>query len=108
MNDLFSGLDIRGVLPEKLGPGAMLLRGKALPSQDSLLAEIEIIANKAPFRNMMTPGGYVMSVAMTNCGTIEWTLRAVGLGRLYQIAFSCWHSRLQKRLAILTLCPTPA
>jgi len=57
---------------EELAPGAILLRGKALPSQDSLLAEIEMITNQAPFRNMVTPGGYVMSVAMTNCGTVGW------------------------------------
>ena len=72
MNDLFSGLDTHRVLQEELAPGAMLLRGKALHSQDSLLAEIEMITNKAPFRNMVTPGGYVMSVAMTNCGTVGW------------------------------------
>jgi DNA oxidative demethylase len=26
----------------------------------------------APFRNMITPGGFRMSVAMTNCGTAGW------------------------------------
>src|SRR3984957_8478947 len=72
MNDLFGALDSHGFVLEELAPGAILLRGKALPSQDSLLAEIEIITNKAPFRNMVTPGGYVMSVAMTNCGAAGW------------------------------------
>jgi DNA oxidative demethylase len=47
MNDLFGALDSHGFVQEELAPGAILLRGKALPSQDSLLAEIEIITNKA-------------------------------------------------------------
>ena len=72
MNDFFGTLDFHWVAHEELAPGAILLRGKALPSQDSLLAEIEMITNQAPFRNMVTPGGYVMSVAMTNCGTVGW------------------------------------
>ena len=72
MNDLFGSLDPYGLSQEELAPGAILLRGKALPSQDSLLVEIEMITNKAPFRNMVTPGGYVMSVAMTNCGSVGW------------------------------------
>jgi len=72
MNDLFGSLDPYGLSQEELAPGAILLRGKALPSQDSLFAEIEMITNKAPFRNMVTPGGYVMSVAMTNCGSVGW------------------------------------
>jgi alkylated DNA repair protein (DNA oxidative demethylase) len=72
MNDLFGALDSHRFVQEELAPGAIMLRGKALPSQDSLLAEIETITNKAPFRNMVTPGGYVMSVAMTNCGAAGW------------------------------------
>jgi DNA oxidative demethylase len=27
---------------------------------------------QAPFRHMVTPGGHVMSVAMTNCGSAGW------------------------------------
>jgi alkylated DNA repair protein (DNA oxidative demethylase) len=37
-----------------------------------LLAGIHAIAAQAPFRQMQTPGGYTMSVAMTNCGTAGW------------------------------------
>jgi alkylated DNA repair protein (DNA oxidative demethylase) len=72
MNDLFGSFDSHGLFQEELAPGAILLRGKALPSQDRLIAEIETIATQAPFRNMVTPGGYVMSVAMTNCGIVGW------------------------------------
>lgn len=68
MQSLF---DTRGET-EALGPGATLLRGRALPQATRLLAAIEKIAACAPFRRMMTPGGFEMSVAMTNCGTAGW------------------------------------
>jgi alkylated DNA repair protein (DNA oxidative demethylase) len=57
---------------ETMAPGALLLRGFALPHETELLAAIEAVAAAAPFRNMMTPGGYTMSVAMTTCGTAGW------------------------------------
>lgn len=37
------------------------------------MAAIEAIENSAPFRHMVTPGGFVMSVALTNCGALGWT-----------------------------------
>lgn len=57
---------------EALGPGAVLLPGRALRLAPALLAEIEQIAARAPFRRMTTPGGFEMSVAMTNCGRAGW------------------------------------
>lgn len=57
---------------EALGPGATLLRGYALSMAATLLAEIEQIVTRAPFRHMTTPGGLKMSVAMTNCGSAGW------------------------------------
>lgn len=50
----------------------ILLRGFALRAEDRILAELHRIAAAAPFRRMVTPGGYRMSVAMTNCGTVGW------------------------------------
>jgi len=63
-----------GALParEQLAPGAVLLRGRALALQDALLAAVATVAAGAPFRHMVTPGGYTMSVAMTNCGAAGW------------------------------------
>lgn len=58
---------------EPLGPGAFLLHGFALTDETALLNAITAISADAPFRNMVTPGGFVMSVAMTNCGTLGWT-----------------------------------
>ena len=56
----------------ELTSGAWLLRGFALDSVESLLAEIEHVRVSAPFRHQVTPGGFRMSVAMTNCGPLGW------------------------------------
>jgi alkylated DNA repair protein (DNA oxidative demethylase) len=57
---------------EPLQEGAVLLRGFAGADAAQLLREVEAIAQAAPFRQMATPGGYTMSVAMTNCGRTGW------------------------------------
>jgi len=57
---------------EIIAPGAVWLRGFAGDNAPALLRAIERIAAAAPFRNMVTPGGYTMSVAMTNCGRAGW------------------------------------
>jgi alkylated DNA repair protein (DNA oxidative demethylase) len=55
-----------------LGAGTAFLAGFALDTQDELLLSLKCIAERSPFRNMVTPGGYRMSVAMTNCGPLGW------------------------------------
>ncbi len=50
----------------------MLLRGYALPHDAALLEALHAIVAEAPFRRMETPGGFRMSVAMTNCGEAGW------------------------------------
>lgn len=57
---------------EQLVPGAWLLRGFALRRAAALLAEIDSITAAAPLRHLVTPGGFRMSVAMTNCGSRGW------------------------------------
>jgi alkylated DNA repair protein (DNA oxidative demethylase) len=57
---------------EPIGPAAFVLHGFALPQTDALLSAIRQVAVYAPFRNMVTPGGFTMSVAMTNCGHLGW------------------------------------
>ena len=56
-------------MKEALGPGAVVLRGFAT---SDLLAGLHEVTARAPFRHMVTPGGYRMSVAMTNCGSLGW------------------------------------
>src|SRR6267142_2843272 len=55
-----------------LAPGAWLLRGFALGRVTALTAGIEHVTAAAPFRHLVTPGGFRMSVAMTNCGGLGW------------------------------------
>lgn len=52
--------------------GAFLLHGFAAGEAATLFDEVMGIAAEAPFRNMTTPGGWRMSVAMTNCGAAGW------------------------------------
>lgn len=63
---------------ERLGPGSMLLRGFALADEKRLLAELEAVASSSAFRHMVTPGGFRMSVAMTNTGRLGWISDASG------------------------------
>lgn len=69
--DLFEALPSRSDV-ENLAPGAVVLRGFARASEKDLLAAVAGIAALAPFRHLVTPGGYRMSVAMTNSGELGW------------------------------------
>ena len=55
-----------------LGEKAVVLRGFARGQAPFLVKAVADIATAAPFRNMVTPGGFRMSVAMTNCGRAGW------------------------------------
>jgi DNA oxidative demethylase len=57
---------------EPLAPGAALLRAFAIPFADALAEAVRAVSAAAPFRHMVTPGGFTMSVAMTNCGDLGW------------------------------------
>jgi DNA oxidative demethylase len=55
-----------------------VLHGFALAFENALAAGVRAIAASAPFRHMTTPGGYSMSVAMTNCGAFGWVSDPTG------------------------------
>ena len=57
---------------EELSSGAVILRGFALADDAAIFAALQEIAGRAPFRHMVTPGGFRMSVALTNCGSCGW------------------------------------
>ena len=57
---------------EQISEGAVVLRSFARDQSAALVAEVDEISRAAPFRNMVTPGGFRMSVAMTNCGNAGW------------------------------------
>jgi alkylated DNA repair protein (DNA oxidative demethylase) len=57
---------------EPLEDGAVLLRGFASADTPELIRQIARMAEAAPFRHLVVPGGHTMSVAMTNCGRVGW------------------------------------
>jgi len=70
-HDLFAREEDRGARYE-LAAGAVLLRGFALSAEAELAPAVAAVVAAAPLRNMKTPGGFTMSVAMTNCGRYGW------------------------------------
>lgn len=71
MGDLLSSLEPARAV-ERLSAAAVVLRGFARDMDARLVAEVNGITAVAPFRNMVTPGGFRMSVGMTNCGRAGW------------------------------------
>jgi alkylated DNA repair protein (DNA oxidative demethylase) len=69
--DLLSEVSVRP-WHEPIGDGAVVLGGFAAGRAGELLCAVERVGAAAPFRHMVTPGGYTMSVAMTNCGDLGW------------------------------------
>ena len=77
MTPLFDS-DVSHGSHERLEEGAILLRGFALPEAAALVKAVSRVAQPAPFRHLVTPGGYTMSVAMTNCGRVGWVSDRTG------------------------------
>src|SRR5579863_341766 len=75
MGSLFPDEPARG--QEPLEEGAVILRG-FIDDVPGILAEVDRVAQAAPFRHLVTPGGYTMSVAMTNCGKVGWVSSRAG------------------------------
>lgn len=75
--DLFENTEV-GPSEQRLGPGAVVLYRFALTWEAELLSALENVAAQAPFRHMITPGGFTMSVAMTNCGALGWVSDRTG------------------------------
>jgi DNA oxidative demethylase len=69
---LFEDIFEQDNLIDSLGPGTAVLRGFALEGEAMLLDALFAVAAQSHFRHMVTPGGFRMSVAMTNCGSLGW------------------------------------
>lgn len=72
------GLPAVATTPEALAPGVTLLRGFARADETDILDAISSVTGSAEFRNMSTPGGFRMSVAMSNCGEWGWITDETG------------------------------
>ena len=106
--DLFDGIDPPQTGRELLAEGAHLLRGFALEHAAELIAAIATVAAQAPFRQMQTPGGRQMSVAMTNCGRAGWDSDRAGYryapddpatGKPWPAMPGCFHALAQTAAA---------
>jgi alkylated DNA repair protein (DNA oxidative demethylase) len=75
---LLDGMAPEGISRDRLGPGTAVLNEFALQWEAELVVAIESVADRSPFRHMITPGGYRMSVAMTNCGSLGWVADKTG------------------------------
>src|SRR5258708_19279286 len=64
MRDLFDSVAPLDQPREIMAEGAWLLRGAAVPLDADILAALQVITAQSPFRRMVTPGGFVMSVAL--------------------------------------------
>jgi DNA oxidative demethylase len=79
MNASLFEMESPKILPkDTLGPGTAFLCGFALDAKNELLSSLKHIVERSPFRNMVTPGGFRMSVAMTNCGAFGWVTDRTG------------------------------
>ena len=75
---LFEEAELSQTGREELCSGAVVLRGFALPDEAAVFSALRHIISAAPFRHMVTPGGFRMSVAMTNCGSYGWVTDHTG------------------------------
>ena len=78
MSTLFDSIRDPGLPRDLLGPGTAILNGFALGRETELAFVMQAITKLAPFRHMITPGGFRMSVALTNCGTYGWVTDRTG------------------------------
>jgi alkylated DNA repair protein (DNA oxidative demethylase) len=76
--DLFDFVPPAQPQEQSLGAGATVLRGFALAQSAQVLEAVAQVVRQSPFRHMITPGGFRMSVAMTNCGSAGWVTDRTG------------------------------
>ncbi len=65
--DLFDTPDKQEILK-----GVVLLRRFVAPVEKEVLSALAEVSQLAPLRHLVTPSGFVMSVASTSCGDLGW------------------------------------
>ena len=77
--DLFDDLPPNpDAAPTPIASGAVVLHGFARNDATVLLQAVESVLHQVPLRHLTTPGGHIMSVAMSNCGSLGWVSSANG------------------------------
>ncbi|WP_312933375.1 DNA oxidative demethylase AlkB [Pseudomonas sp.] len=67
-----SDLDLFGENAQRLAADTVLFPGFALAYLEPLLDALRPVLRAAPFRQMNTPGGQAIAVALSNCGSLGW------------------------------------
>ncbi len=68
---LFDSADAPGS-SERIAEGAVLFKGRLAAHCAGIIETVRQISRNSPFRHLITPGGYPMSVSMTSCGELGW------------------------------------
>jgi DNA oxidative demethylase len=65
-----------GMVMRSLGPGVSCMKGlaasRAIDGSSPVWTHVQRVLTAAPLRHLVTPGGFRMSVAMSNCGALGW------------------------------------
>lgn len=75
MTDLFKDIQPN---KQEIVKDACLLQSFALSREALMLTDLSKIISAAPLRHMVTPGGFTMSVAMSNSGNFGWVTDRTG------------------------------
>ncbi len=110
MRDLFDTSESGMLMADAMATGAILLRGFAVPFATDLLDGLHGVIARSPFRHMLTPGGFRMSVAMTNCGNAGWITdrRGYRYDRIDPDSGAIWPPMPSSFLAVATAAATEA
>ena len=96
--------------PVNVATDVYLLKGFALNNEANLFADVQQILSAAPLRHMMTPMGFAMSAAMTNCGPLGWVSDRKGYryDAIDPISGKPWPAMPESFLALATQTATAA
>jgi DNA oxidative demethylase len=76
--DLFASSFESGLVKTQIAEQAWHLAGYIQSRDEQLKALLDEIIQQAPLRQMITPGGQLMSVQMTTCGDVGWVSDSLG------------------------------
>jgi alkylated DNA repair protein (DNA oxidative demethylase) len=75
---LFETIPEPRLAQDVLGSRTAVLNGFALEVEAELVSALKAIVEHAPFRQMVTPSGFRMSIAMSNCRALGWVTDRTG------------------------------
>ena len=95
---------------EEILPDVWLLKSIALANEAAIVQDLERVILQAPLRHMMTPMGFAMSAAMTNCGPLGWVSDRKGYryDAIDPISGKPWPAMPESFLALATQAATAA